>query len=42
LLFLLLACARRFGRGAGHEQGQGEKGSESWKAFHGAKSIHLS
>src|ERR1700682_4082378 len=31
LLFLLLACARGFGRRGDHEQGQGEKGGESWK-----------
>jgi hypothetical protein len=37
LLFLLLAQAWSFGPGGGHEQGQGEKGGESGKAFHGSK-----
>jgi hypothetical protein len=38
----LLTCVGSFSRRSGQEQGQGEKGDESWQAFHERKSVRPS
>ena len=42
LLFLLLGCARSFGRRRGDQQSKGEKDGKSWKVFHECKIVHRS